>query len=200
MIIEHVVFDFDGVIVDSEKEKFRIVKEILQDKGHTISDSLFPQFVGKKRAFFLEEIGVSKISEIMQEIHEKDSLLIETPLVSGVCTFLDFLKSKHIPAHIATGSSRNFVTLLLEKHGLVSYFATIITSDEIKESKPNPRIYLEMKRLLGSSNILVIEDSRAGVESAKNAGVVVLGLGKNTGAEQEFDSFKELQNYFENNF
>ena len=100
--------------------------------------------------------------------------------------------------HIATGSSKEFVSSFLQKHKISKYFSKILTGDVIHESKPNPKIYLEMNNLLQSREVVVIEDSPAGVQSAKKAGLFVLGLGYELGADREFANYKEIIDYFTN--
>ena len=197
--VEHVVFDFDGVIVDSEKKKFADLQEILKDDSYTLFDSEFSNFIGKKRGSFLQDIGISNTEEIMKKVHEKD-LNYDFRLIEGFLEFLKLLQQKNIKMHIATGSSRKFVLSLLQKHNISQYFSEILTGDEVKESKPNPKIYLEMKNRLQSENIIVIEDSPAGVTAAKSAGLFVIGLGKNLAADIEFTGYAEIIEYISKSY
>lgn len=193
--VKHIIFDFDGVIVDSENKKFSDLQEVLSTYNYTLNDSEFRNFIGKKRGAFLREKGLSNIEEIMEQIHEIDKDFREISIVSGLKEFLSFLQEKKIKMHIATGSSKKFVEALLEKHDISKYFTEILTGDDIKESKPNSRVYLEMKQRLNDNNILVIEDSPAGVESAKKAGLFVIGLGENLNADIEFLSYTQIIGY-----
>ncbi len=193
--IKHVVFDFDGVIIDSERQKFSDLKEILSEYNYTLKNSEFRNFIGKKRGQFLKEKEIPDIDEIMIKVHKKDSESNNLKLVEGLKEFLVFLKNKNLQMHIATGSSKDFVLSLLDKHHLTLYFSEIITGDDVKESKPDPRIYLEIKNRLINQKIIVIEDSPAGVKSAKNAGLFVIGLGNDLGADIEFSTYKEIIDY-----
>ncbi len=192
--IEHAVFDFDGVIVDSERKKFADLQEILKKYAYVLSDSKFKQFIGKKRGRFLQEIGISNSNELMKEVHEKDRDYKDIQLIDGLLEFLEFLQKRDIMMHIATGSSKEFVLSLLEKHNISQYFSKIITGDDVQESKPNPKIYLVMKKELQSENIVVIEDSPAGVTAAKKADLFTIGLGLN--ADIELRTYEELIDYF----
>jgi len=132
----------------------------------------------------------------MKKIHQKDYEITNLKLIKGLKDFLNFLKQKKMSVHIATGSSREFVLSILKKNNILQYFSEIITGDEIKESKPNPKVYLELKKRVLDKNIIVIEDSPAGVESAKKANLFVIGLGKNLNADIEFESYDEIIKYF----
>ena len=131
MKIEHVVFDFDGVIIDSERKKFVDLRAILKENSYVLSDSKFNDFIGKKRGHFLQEIGVPNTDEIMKIVHKKDLSNDDLLLVEGLLGFLKFLQQKSIKMHIATGSSKDFVSLFLQKYAITEYFSEIITGDEI---------------------------------------------------------------------
>ena len=193
--IKDVIFDFDGVIIDSEKKKFKNIQNILKDYNFNLNDSEYHNFIGKKRAKFLEEIGVSNIEEIMSKIHAKDS--DDFILIEDLLSFIEFLHKNKIKMHIATGSLRKFVEQLLIKHNIKKYFSEIITGDEIDESKPNPKIYIEMKKRISSNHIVVIEDSPVGVKAAKDAELFVIGLGINLNANIECSSYKDLLKLFQ---
>lgn len=195
--IQHVVFDFDGVIIDSERQKFADLKDILNTYNYNLNDSEFRNFVGKKRGQFLKEKKITHIDEIMKKAHKLDQIHTDLPLIDGVKQFLMFLKNKNIKMHIATGSSKEFVLFHLDKHAICSYFSQILTGDDIKESKPHPKIYLEIKKRLDNQHIIVIEDSPVGVQSAKQAGLCVIGLGNSTGADTEFLTYNQIRDYLE---
>ena len=194
--IKHVVFDFDGVIVDSERKKFADLQAILENQGYMLSDSLFESFIGKKRGHFLSELGVSHIAHIMQRVHEEDKHFAGIELKTGLRELLALLKQQGITMHIATGSSAEFVFSLLDLHGIRDYFSIILTGDEVAESKPNPAVYVEIKSRLNSSQIVVIEDSPAGVLAAKTADLFVIGLGTNLDAGVVFANLDDVQSFF----
>ena len=92
--VEHVIFDFDGVIVDSERRKFSDLQEILKEQGFVLTNSQFRDFIGKKRGTFLKEIGIRERERIMKKVHQKDDDNTDLALVEGVLTFLKFLRKK----------------------------------------------------------------------------------------------------------
>lgn len=193
--IKHVIFDFDGVIIDSERQKFKDLQQILSEYKHILSDSQFPNFIGKKRGQFLIELGIKNIDEIMAKVHEIDSTYDSLELVDGLTDFLEFLHRNGVKMHIATGSSKEFVLKNLSQNNIANYFTEIITGDEITESKPNPVVYLEMKKRIGSEGVIVIEDSPAGIQAAKRAQLFVIGFGVDLESDIEFESYVSLIKY-----
>lgn len=195
----HCVFDFDGVIVDSEKKKFKDMRSVLKKYDIFLKDDDFSKFVGKKRGFFLREnfshlLNDTDINEIMKNIHELDTSDDSLILVEDFMNFLNILYDHKIVMHIATGSSKKFVLNILNKFGIKKYFSNIITGDDVIESKPSPEIYLKIKKIIGNESIFVVEDSIAGVLSAKSAGLFVVSFVNIDSADIYVQNFKEILN------
>ena len=196
--IKHIIFDFDGVIVDSERRKFSNLQEILKEYNYDLQNSEFLNFIGKKRGAFLKEKKLRDVNQIMEKVHEKDMKFNSFSLVEDIKELLQFLKKKHIFCHIATGSSKLFVNSILKKYELLYYFTHIISGDDIEQSKPNPAVYEEMKKRIACNDLIVIEDSPAGVLAAKRAQLFVIGLGENLNADREFSTIKEFLDFLKN--
>ncbi len=197
---KHVIFDFDGVIVDSEKKKFEDLQKILKNYNFSLKNEEFKKFIGKKRAFFLKEqnhdIINNNIEEIMTKVHKKDFQIHKYDLTKGLTDFLTFLENKGIKMHIATGSSEKFVLKILEKFNIKKYFTYIITGDQVSESKPSPKVYLEIKNKINDEPAFVIEDSAAGILSAKRAGFFVISFLEHDKADVMVHNFLELLQIF----
>ena len=96
----------------------------------------------------------------------------------GLLVLLDHLKSRAIPAAVATSSSRAYADRLLNGHAIRDRFAFVLGSEDVQNGKPDPEIYLKASARLGKEpkSVLVLEDSRAGVEAARAAGAYVVGV------------------------
>jgi HAD superfamily hydrolase (TIGR01509 family) len=173
-MLKGIIFDFDGVIIDTEKKKFEDIKKILSKYGFKINKEDFPGFIGKKTAFYINEkfpeISREKINKILKERkHLQFKNLKKNRLILGIRVFLKFLKSKKYKLAIATGSKRVFVRKILIIYDLLKYFDIIVTGEDFKSSKPNPECYTKAlrKMKLKPGEIIIIEDSPAGILAGK---------------------------------
>ena len=193
---KHCIFDFDGVVIDSEKKKFKDMQDVLKKYDFNLNKNYFFKFIGKKRSLFILELNTEKLNsnleEIMCEIHKKDYELKDYELIPDLIKFLDFLKNKNIQAHIATGSSKEFVLKILNHFNIREYFKYIITGDQVSESKPSPKVYLEMLKKINDEPAFVVEDSPAGIMSAKKAGLFVVSLIKHDKADFVVSNFSDF--------
>ncbi|MFQ3580956.1 HAD family phosphatase [Chloracidobacterium validum] len=189
-MIKAVIFDFDGVIVDSEEIHFTGLRDTLLQEGLDINRQTYDQHFlalddkGCFRKFFLE-VGVElSLEKLAQLIHYKTSklemLLPQAKLFHGVS---DWIKkySPLVQLAICSGALRQEITTLLSLHSLLEHFSLIISADDVQHGKPSPEGYLlalnhlnkknMAKEEISASECLVIEDSVAGVEAAKAAGM-----------------------------
>lgn len=179
-----VIFDFDGVIVESEKEKFNVLNKLLKPYKLSIKKKDFQRMVGKKTPAFLKEYFGDRIDdEASLSIEEKRrGLLIKsiekTKPVKGVKEFIKFLKSEGLKLCIATGTKKPIVIKILKIFDLSGIFDEFVTGEDFKTSKPDPEVYrIAIQRLnMPVQDLLAIEDSVAGVSSAKGAGIRCVGI------------------------
>lgn len=176
------IFDFDGVIIDSETKKFNDVKEVLSEYGYNLSDDVFNNFIGKKRDFFIEEyypdISLNERNEIVNKFREKGQDPKGYILIQGINELILYLKSNNYKIAIATGSSKTFVSSILDRFNLQDVFDVIVTGDDTMKSKPDPDCFnIAIEKLnVPACNIVIVEDSIAGVEAAKKTDSFVIGL------------------------
>ncbi|MCB1380650.1 MAG: HAD family phosphatase [Alphaproteobacteria bacterium] len=184
MMIEHVIFDCDGVLVDSEPLSMRVDVALLAEHGIVMSEEeAHRRFVGKTFAAMIadmtSEFGVTFASGISAE---KDRRLLELYAaelkpVAGVVETLRRLGMA--PYSVASNSPGERVAAALRLTGLNDYFtAGITTFEDVTHGKPEPDVFIESARRAGFSpaQCLVIEDSVTGVTAASRAGCVVLGF------------------------
>ena len=179
-----VIFDFDGVIVESEQEKFKVLNKLLKPYKLSIKKKDFSKMVGKKTPAFLKEYFGNKLNEEeMKNIEDERREWIiknieKTKPVKGVKDFIKFLKDKGIKLCIATGTRRPIVIKILEVFGLAGTFDEYVTGEDFTTSKPDPEVYrIAIQRMnMPVENLLAIEDSAAGVSSAKGAGIKCVAI------------------------
>lgn len=177
-----VIFDFDGVIVQTADIRFEGVKKALERHGYKIDGSSLNYFIGKTRKEFINKfvVGIPP-KEVDQIIEESNQICFEKiptlEPINGVEELIDKLNKEFVLA-IASTSKRNFIEAVLNHLGLSNKFKTIASADDVINKKPNPEIYLKVLEKLNFSNqeCVTIEDSTTGIESAKRAGVRCIAL------------------------
>lgn len=187
--ITHVVFDMDGLLLDTEIYYSEVQEKILARFGKTFDWSLKPKMMGKKAIesakIFVEESGIADKLTPEEFIVEREEMLQDlfpnSQLMPGVRRLITHLQSNGIPMAVATGSHKRHFALKTQKHGEVfSIMHHVVMGDdpEVKKGKPSPDVFLAAARRFEStvdpSNILVFEDAPAGVSAAKNAGMHVV--------------------------
>jgi beta-phosphoglucomutase len=182
--IRGIVFDMDGVIIDSHPTHQRAWKEFLLSVNCQPTDEDLDFILeGRKREeilrHFLGDLSPEKIKEYGKR---KDEMLRRlgngTHPVAGVIDFLTSLRQAGMRAGLATSAGRGRTHGTLAELGLCSYFDAIVTGDEVANGKPDPLIYrLAAERLQEDpSNLVAIEDAVAGVKAARHAGFRCVGV------------------------
>lgn len=175
-----IILDFDGVIIESERGKFAWLKRVLKKQGIRLRQDDFTRMAGKKTAAFLKEqfsnkLTLQKINEIKNNWRNErlHSAKRYSQPIRGVLQFIKMLKKKGFALILATGTERTIVHKTLNRLGILREFDKLITGNECNLSKPNPKVYNLAIKAAGipAKDILVIEDSAAGVLAAKRAGL-----------------------------
>jgi beta-phosphoglucomutase len=207
-MVKAIIFDFDGVIVDTEKKKFNDLKKILKKQNILLKKNSFSDMVGKKTDLFLKEqfpnIKKTIFNKIIDERRKEQNKNIEKyKLIKGIKKLLNYLKLKNVKIGLTTGSKKQFVLKILEKNKINYFFDIIVTGEDFISSKPNPECFkLTLKKLkVSSKETIIIEDSKAGIQSAKLTGSKVFGLNtynnisSKTGANKIFNTHIDILNY-----
>nr|AIF06765.1 putative phosphatase/phosphohexomutase [uncultured marine group II/III euryarchaeote KM3_195_B08] len=179
-MIKGILFDFDGVIVDSEPVHHISFEETLREFGITVSkERWFREFAGTGSTNIMETLfEENNIQEDVDKwvmkrrvnfwasIREK-----EVPIKKGLLEFLDLLEEKGIRKIIASGSTEQTIKIILKKIGIVDRFEAICGVESVKNKKPDPEVFLlGVEKLdLEKKECLIIEDSLNGVIAAKRA-------------------------------
>lgn len=183
-----VIFDMDGVLIDSEALHLYDFRVFLQKHNQNLTNEELSEFVGLDAKTFighLQEIWkpVSLLPSI-EEIKEgckypSDSF--QDMLVPHVRFILSHLKKNNIKIAIASSSPYNIIYKMLSINDIDSYFDVIVSGNDVQAKKPSPDIYFEtLKRLeLPSNDCIVIEDSLVSIQAAINAGLYVIAVKEN---------------------
>jgi len=191
-MIKAVIFDLDGVIVDTAKYHYLAWKELANNLGFDISTSQNEQLKGVSRVKSLDII--LEWGKVQLDQSQKDALLVKknkaylkyietlgkSDILSGIETILNYLKSNNTA--IALGSASKNAIPILEKLGIKSVFDAIVDGTVVEKAKPNPEVFLKAANKLGipPENCVVIEDAEAGVEAANRAKMTSVGIGSKT--------------------
>lgn len=182
-MIKAIIFDFDGVIVETENHRLSHLKELLQKKKFIVHNLSLNVLIGKKTRSFLKETIPNITEKEIDEIYTEQSEILkkkqeEYVLLEGLNELLEFLKNKEYALAVCTGSRRLRVKNILKQNGVLQYFKIIVSGEDFSSSKPDPECYEKtlQKLDLSADEVIIIEDSPAGITAGKNVGAKVFGL------------------------
>ncbi|GAB3895362.1 HAD family hydrolase [Spirosoma agri] len=182
-----VIFDMDGVIVDTNPHHRIAWREYYQRYGKTLSDSDFIQYVsGKHNTDIVAHLFADRTlsaEESARLAHEKEALFRElyqhdiTP-VAGIVDFLKALKAAGIRTAVATSAPAENLDFIIDALNIRSYFDALLNESMVNHPKPDPEIYEKAMAQLGvePSDCVVFEDSMTGIQAGKASGARVVGL------------------------
>jgi beta-phosphoglucomutase len=186
-MIGGVIFDFDGVIVDSHPAHMQAWKAFLHSKGRAVSDPEL-SFVreGAKREDILRHfLGELTPEQVASYGAEKDKLFQacagELKLVPGFAEFFSQLDAIGLPSAVASSGSRGRVERALGAFNIRNRFRAVMTAEDVGRGKPDPALFLLAAQALQvePARVLVFEDAVAGVLAAKSAGMKCVGIAAN---------------------
>ena len=199
-----VIFDFDGVIADTEPIHFGAFQRTLEGLGMKLTeDDYYTNYLAyDDKTFFRQflrdrnyEYHEGLIPELMEKktVHYYDLIKGNIEIIPGVLEFLGRLDGRYRMA-IGSGALRGEITDILEFAGIRGFFEVIVSAEDIENCKPAPDVYLEvLKRLnatapdaepISSAECLVIEDSLSGIEAALSAGMKCLAVSNSYEAKE----------------
>jgi HAD superfamily hydrolase (TIGR01509 family) len=183
-VVVAVVFDLDGVLVDSEHVWDEARRELARERGGRWHDRASREMMGMSSLewsrYMHDVIGVGDApAEISAEVVKRLAELYrrELPVFDGAVAAVERLAARW-PLGLASSSNRELIDLVLDLSGLARFFAATVSSEEVARGKPAPDVYLEAARRLGAppERCAAVEDSENGIRSAKAAGMRVLAL------------------------
>lgn len=178
-----VLFDFDGVLVDTEWAIYQAWLQTFQAHGHDLPLEVYTRCIGSDFATWSPKTHLEDLSGLSFDWHELDARRQQTILADlegagpmpGVTKVLEKLRLQEIPLAVVSSSSHAWVDTWLGKLNLSHYFTTIVCRGDAPQIKPAPDLFLEAARQLSlaPAKCLVVEDSLNGLKSASAAGMPV---------------------------
>ncbi len=186
-MLKAVIFDFDGVIIDSEPLHYQVEQEMFLEKGIDISYQEYCEYAGisETETYQLlgKKYGVTLEADVMlpDKIERFKKMLVtlnDLPVIEGAKDLIMNLASDDIKMCVATSGTYQIAEAILKKLGLWHYFEFVIAGNQLEKAKPDPEIFIRAKNRLGISNdeCLIIEDSINGLKGAAAAKIPALAL------------------------
>ncbi|MDE6775495.1 MAG: HAD family phosphatase [Ruminococcus sp.] len=215
MNIKGVIFDMDGLMIDTEKLYLRYWKQAAADFGYTMLDqhvlairSLARQFsIPKLKEFFGEDFPTEDVRARRTELINNHIAEHGIEVKKGLYELMDFLCSKDIKKAVATATPRERTMMYLEKIDVLSCIDAVVCGDMVKTGKPAPDIYLAAAAELGlpTSECAAFEDSPNGIKSAYSAGCHAIMIPDLTPPDNEtitmlsgiYNSLSDAKEYFQ---
>jgi HAD superfamily hydrolase (TIGR01509 family) len=185
-VIKALVFDFDGLIVDTEVPIFRVWQRIYRERGQELPLERWLTIVGTAAGPFDPVIDLGqrtgqKLDE--REIKELERLYYQEAtaiqqLLPGVLDYLVDARRLEIKTAVASSSSRKWVMDHLERFGIAGHFDAIVCREDVKRTKPDPELYrTALQRVeVQPAQAIALEDSTNGVHAAKAAGLFCVAV------------------------
>ena len=205
--IKGVIFDLDGILVDTEVYQWQGWVEVLKPLGIGLSKEEYFKYAGKTGNIIESELAKDYNLKIEKGslLKQKERLLIEwfhykeLKLLPYAKEAVDFFINKGMKVAIASGGPKDEIILKLKKINLYSLFSVITSSSEVKRGKPFPDIYLLSAERLGlkPEECLAFEDTQYGLEAAKSAGFTCFAIPGEFSVKQDFSRADKIFNNLE---
>lgn len=186
MTNNYIIFDMDGVLLDSEPMHQEIIYEVFQLKGIPFDKAYIETLTGMSAFPMWEKVKHdAQRSESVEELikFHRDYLFkrlpeVKVPLAPHVKDVLEKFKNEGKHLSLASSSARKLIDIFTQQTNIAHYFEVIMSGDDVQYSKPNPEIFLKVAQWYGlpATQFTVIEDSTNGVKAAKSAGMQCVGF------------------------
>lgn len=187
MTIDALIFDFDGLILDTETPDYTAWQEIYGEYGRSLSIHDWGKIIGGSGGAYFdaaqalaEETGLELDLEALNERRRKrsDALLEAESILPGVEALLEAARERGMRMAVASSSEHAWVEPHLKRLGLRDHFQAVICRDDVRRTKPDPELFLRALTALGAraEEALVFEDSPNGVRAARAAGIRVVAV------------------------
>lgn len=185
IMLKGIIFDMDGVLINSEPVHYRIWKEALLTRGVELDYEVYKPCIGSTIEFLMnllhdaygidreDKALIATMKKIKKETVEREGI----PMIEGVPDLLRRLKSAGYKMAIASSSPLSYIQMVTKRLKIDHYFDKILSGENVKHPKPEPDVFLAAAKALelDTSECLIIEDSTNGCRAAKAAGITCMG-------------------------
>ena len=178
-----VIFDMDGLMIDSEVATYKAYLEVMEPMGYKFSVDQYKTLLGRTHrgiisqfyTMFGDDFPMEQVWDDSHEILDR-RILENVPIKKGLIELLKFLKENNYKTIVATSSGRDRTNNILKAADIEKYFDDTICGDEVLYGKPNPEIFLTACKKLGvkEEDAVVLEDSESGIQAAYSGHIDVI--------------------------
>lgn len=208
-MLRAVIFDMDGVIIDSEPLHVEVVLAILEALDIHLSPDAIMKYVGRSNSAMWAELagehcidtGVSRLMDMQHAMNIRALNRHDDIMLPGIPGLLSAIRMESLAAAIASSSPRDYIEAVVDKLRLGPWFDAVVSGEEVRRGKPAPDVFLKAAGELGvaAADCAVIEDSAHGVAAALSAGMKVVGFRNPNSGNQDLsrahgvvDSIEEI--------
>lgn len=213
-MLKGIIFDMDGVLINSEPLHYQCWKEALKRRGIELEYEVYKPCIGSTIGFLMELLSESygvnpKDENLVREMGKvKEEHIAHNgyaPLIAFVPELLKRLKDAGYLLAIASSSPEKYIRAVTKAHKIEDYFTVLCSGENVRHPKPAPDVFLKAASMLGLSpeECLVIEDSKNGCCAAKDAGMVCIGFQNPDSGQQDLstagiivEGFEEIDTAF----
>lgn len=178
------LFDMDGLMIDTEALSAQVWRQTAQEQGIALSQAQLQMMVGLSTERCLQYLAdtlpdghdVQAFGQLARQRYHQMLHQADIPLKPGILPLLDWCTQENLPRAVATATQRTLADLKLARTGLQRFFDHTVAGDEVAQSKPAPDVYLKAAQLLGvaPADCIVLEDSPHGAQAALAANMRVI--------------------------
>ena len=218
-MLKAIIFDMDGVLVNSEPLHRKAYFNMFEEFNLNVSNRLYESFTGKSTSAICKELceifdlSISHEKLMLSKRKHFKTIFDNDPkfqMIDGALSLIKNYFYNNLTLILASSASMTNINRIFKKFDLDKFFKAKISGADLKESKPNPEIFIKAAKLSGfsKSECIVIEDSTNGIIAAKSAGIYCIGFNSPNSKNQNYDkadlvvsNFNEIRfDYLNKNF
>ena len=197
-MLKAIIFDMDGVLVNSEPLHRKAYFDMFEEFNLNVSNRLYESFTGKSTSAICKELckifdlSISHEKLMLSKRKHFKTIFDNDPefqMIDGALSLIKDYFYNNLTLILASSASMTNINRIFKKFDLDKFFKAKISGADLKESKPNPEIFIKAAKLSGfnKSECIVIEDSTNGVIASKSAGIYCIGFNSPNSKNQNYD-------------
>lgn len=180
-MINTIIFDMDGLMIDSEKVYYQSYKELIEETGREFTLDNYKAMLGQRiegdmksmTMLYGEDFPSEEI--VLKALENAKQVLVKgPPLKKGLIELLEYLKDNNYTCVVATSTIESLAKEMLKSTNIYSYFDYGIFGNDVENGKPHPEVFLKASKGKKKEECLILEDSEKGIEAAYRAGIDVI--------------------------